>query len=113
MSTHNIGFNEEINKIISDLSSNTHVISSGVKAIYISIHNIVYYGEVTKLPLNYHQIPTSSFLLIKPENTYHNIVNDTSLWFEKTCVLHSMVCETKWHRSAALLHRLMIAFIFS
>ena len=29
MSTHNIGFNEEISKIISKLSSNTHLICSG------------------------------------------------------------------------------------
>ena len=28
MSTHNIGFYEEINKIITYLSSNTHIISS-------------------------------------------------------------------------------------
>ena len=28
MSTHNIGFYEEISKIISELSSNTHLISS-------------------------------------------------------------------------------------
>ena len=30
MSTHNIGFYEEINKIIFELSSNTHLISSAM-----------------------------------------------------------------------------------
>ena len=30
MSTHNIGFYEEISKIISELSSSTHLISSSV-----------------------------------------------------------------------------------
>ena len=30
MSTHNIGFYEEISKIIPELSSNTHLISSSV-----------------------------------------------------------------------------------
>ena len=34
MSTHNIGFYEEISKNISELSSDTHLISS---AIYLSI----------------------------------------------------------------------------
>ena len=30
MSTHNIGFNEDLTKIIIELSSNTHLISSAV-----------------------------------------------------------------------------------
>ena len=34
MSTHNIGFYEKITKIIVQLSSNTHLISSSVKRIF-------------------------------------------------------------------------------
>ena len=37
MSTHNIGFYEDLIKIIFDLSSNTHLISSAEKAIALSI----------------------------------------------------------------------------
>ena len=36
MSTHNIGFNEDLTKIIFELSSNTHLISSAVKLRYYS-----------------------------------------------------------------------------
>ena len=36
MSTHNIGFYEEISKIIFELSSNTHLISSAEGAILLT-----------------------------------------------------------------------------
>ena len=34
MSTHNIGFYEEISKIINELSSNTHIISSAAFSLF-------------------------------------------------------------------------------
>ena len=37
MSTHNIGFYEEISKIISYLSSNMHLISSSVSYLVIEV----------------------------------------------------------------------------
>ena len=37
MSTHNIGFYEDLTKIIFELSSNTHLISS---AVFVSKRNI-------------------------------------------------------------------------
>ena len=38
MSTHNIGFYEEISKIITQLSSNTHLISSAAWAAQAALH---------------------------------------------------------------------------
>ena len=35
MSTHNIGFYEDLTKIIFELSSNTHLISSAVDEIFL------------------------------------------------------------------------------
>ena len=42
MSTHNIGFNEEISKIITQLSSNTHLISSAgyLQTITAPVNNL-------------------------------------------------------------------------
>ena len=39
MSTHNIGFYEEISKIISELLSNTHLISSSALTVTISSYH--------------------------------------------------------------------------
>ena len=36
MSTHNIGFYEDLTKIIFELSSNTHLISSAVSCLSVS-----------------------------------------------------------------------------
>ena len=48
MSTHNIGFYEDLTKIIFQLSSNTHLIPSS-KAILMSTHNIGFYEDLTKI----------------------------------------------------------------
>ena len=49
MSTHNIGFYEDLTKIIFELSSNTHLISSaGIEMILLSIHKINLHREFTK-----------------------------------------------------------------
>ena len=53
MSTHNIGFYEDLTKIIFELSSNTHLISSAVKLqrklrfLKISVHKV---SSVINLP---------------------------------------------------------------
>ena len=39
MSTHNIGFNEEISKIILELSSNMHLASSSVLEIEVKMNS--------------------------------------------------------------------------
>ena len=36
MSTHNIGFYEDLTKIIFELSSNMHLISSAVSSVFVS-----------------------------------------------------------------------------
>ena len=38
MSTHNIGFYEDLTKIIFELSSNTHLISSAVSRVSKMLH---------------------------------------------------------------------------
>ena len=42
MGTHNIGFYEDLTKIIFELSSNTHLISSAGEMILVSTHNLEY-----------------------------------------------------------------------
>ena len=41
MSTHNIGFYEDLTQIIFELSSNMHLISSAEASIYFSIKRLV------------------------------------------------------------------------
>ena len=49
MSTHNIGFYEDLTKIIFELSSNTHLISSaGLINLTMRLHDILYNKCVTK-----------------------------------------------------------------
>ena len=40
MSTHNIGFYEDLTKIIFELSSNTHLISSAVAPFNVMVYNV-------------------------------------------------------------------------
>ena len=48
MSTHNIGFNEDLTKIIFELSSNTHCISSPDKGTEQPAHLFLGYSQMLK-----------------------------------------------------------------
>ena len=49
MSTHNTGFYEDLTKIIFELSSNTHLISSADRLRYKAIFTLPYYFLYTHL----------------------------------------------------------------
>ena len=71
MSTHNIGFYEDLTKIIFELSSNTHLISSAAFQLqYSPIHYV-------NMPTQYTEI----FMAVKQSDNFQMKKNDFFLVF--------------------------------
>ena len=78
MSTHNIGFYEDLTKIIFDLSSNTHLISSAVKLTLLNINS---YAQVKELSLS----NVLAYILVHNQS-FVQILNVYELCHEKACL---------------------------
>ena len=65
MSTHNIGFYEDLTKMAILMSTHNIGFYEDLTkmAILMSTHNIGFYEDLTKIISNYHQICTLFFLL--------------------------------------------------
>ena len=65
MSTHNIGFYEELTKIIFELSSNTHLISSA-EILLKDVHNLATFHLWMKILFHFQKqtLPEIAYLIL-------------------------------------------------